>query len=173
MNAKERNNLAYIVSEMLYSSTSTSQVVDAGRTILNQFPSIQRDLDLYRAIQCNYNLGKAALSSIWAHWDSTLTDPAYKGLFCRAVGESSDLFSTYIDYVIGGIGVDDEDLDFEVRDARVIELDLQMGQCFSDYEVWQMLRPMIESAEWIEAVRSKYSGDAKLINFLTVGAVSV
>ena len=153
MNKSERDKLAIIVSQMMYSFSTTSQVADAGKSILKKFPCIEEDVRDYRYVIAVKNVAEVLTSIIWNKWEPHLSRTDMRELRNSTFENAIEIFDCYMDSL-----KDPDSYIFELE-KRIVEAD--------EHEEWIVVADLIHSYSWRAAVADVYCVGSPVYNYRT------
>ncbi len=155
MNKKERDKLAHLTADLIYSFQSMPEAVGAGQRILSEFPDIESDVQEYRNIIALTNIGSAINNALLSALD-TGRNTRDLAMLHRAV--SSSLMDCVDDYMFAVAG--------EENHEELYALERDIGNSTDD-DVWEIIGPLVHAPEWSIVVGVYHAPASPEYHYLT------
>ncbi|MFS9592756.1 Uncharacterised protein [Enterobacter hormaechei] len=155
MNKKERDKLAHLTADLIYSFQSMPEAVGTGQRILREFPDIESDVQEYRNIIALTNIGTAINNALLSALDNGRNTRDLAVLH-RAV--SSCLMDCVDDYMSTVAG--------EENHEELYALEREIGDSTDD-DVWEIIGPLVHAPEWPIVVGVYHAPDSPEYHYLT------
>lgn len=146
MNKKDKEQLASIVSEMLYAYSSERQTIAYGERILENFPCLKENLDQYKEVEEIYNLisvfKSALLGRCLTHSRVTKEDN-----FIFSISVPSDTMYEIFDHYLYTTNTTAEEILEELDNLK------KQGS-----DITKTILRIIQSPDWLEALEGETEG---------------
>lgn len=155
MNKIERDKLARLTADLIYSFTSMPEAIGAGQRILREFPGIGSDVQEYRSIIAMTNISSAINNALFAEWNNGHNTREISALHQTTSNCLMDCVDNYMSAATG-----------EVNNEELYALERDIGNSTND-DVWVTIGPLVHSPEWARAVGEYHVPGTTEFNYLT------